>query len=115
MDEFMELFGEWGLDVAGQPIPLSVEPYLGAGANGGKFGPALSRPGLPQMPQDRVIVSSTGDEETSSTAIYAPLSMAGDFPLGSRVTLRSGRVARVLGHSEPDTFGLFGFVIVSVT
>ena len=113
-EEFQELFGEWGMDSEEQPLALSVETYKGTGANGAVYKQPVSLPGLPQFPQDRLVRMSTGDEKISSTAVYAPLSKAEHFTLGSRVTLHSGRVAAILGLGMPDTFGLFGFVVVNL-
>lgn len=112
--EFEELFGEWGLDGDGTPNALTVEPYLGSGSAGEKYGAGIEHPGLIQLPQDKLVRTAQGDETTSSTAVYAPLSIAGDFPLGSRVTLADGRRAAVLTISKPDIYGLLGFVVLNI-
>lgn len=113
-DEFTELFAEWGLDAAGTPIPLSVRTNGGAGAVGKVRSDPKSRPGLPQMPQNRLVRSSTGDEVLSTTAVLAPLSMAGDFTLGSEVTLADGRVAAVLTVSTANVNGLFDYLVLNL-
>lgn len=112
--EFEELFGEWGLDGNGQPIPLSVEPYLGVGAIGPKFGAPIDHAGLIQLPQEKLVRTAQGDEAVSSALVYAPLDVAGDFPLGSRVTLADGRRAAVLTIGKPDVYGMLGFVVLNL-
>lgn len=114
MTEFEELFGEWGLDSAGAPKPLTVRTALGSGNAGRTYSEPKSHPGLVQFPQDRLVRTSAGNEVLSSTAVYAPLSLAGDFTLGSAVTLADGRQAAVLTLGTPDVFGLFGFVVVNL-
>jgi len=112
--EFEELFGEWGQDSNGYPLPLVVEPYLGFTSTGPKFGPSVDHAGLVQLPQDKLVLTSQGNEATSSALVYAPLSMAGDFPLHSRVTLASGRQAAVLSIGSPDVYGIFGFMVLNL-
>jgi hypothetical protein len=109
-DEFMELYGEWGRDIDGNPLPCTVEPCLGKGASGPKYGAPVSHPGLPRMGQSRIIRATDGTERSSPTALYAPKSIAADFPLLSRVSLGSGPLVTVEGISEGDMDGLFAFV-----
>lgn len=113
-EEFWELWGEWGLDSEGNPKPLSVKPYTGTGQLGAKYGPAVERPGLPQMPKRRLVRSSGGNEVLSTTAVAIPLSYAADFPLHSKVTLADGRESTVLSVDTGDTNGLFGFLVVNL-
>jgi hypothetical protein len=113
-DEFWELWGEWGKDSEGIPKPLTVQPYTGTGQKGPTFGAPLSRPGLPQMPQRRLVRTSGGNEVLSTTAVAMPATMRGDFPLHSRVTLADGRVSTVLTVADGDTSGLFGFLVVNL-
>lgn len=113
-DEWDELFLEWGQDVDGNPLPLSVRTRESSGQLGPTFKPAESLPGLPQMPERKWVRGSDGNESVAQTAIYAPKDLAGHFTLGSRVTLADGRESTVLGVQTPDTLGLFAFVVVRV-
>lgn len=113
-DEFWELWGEWGKDSEGTPKPLTVQPYTGTGQKGPTFGAPISHPGLPQMPQRRLVRTSGGNEALSSTAVAMPATMRADFPLHSRVTLADGRVSTVLTVADGDAYGLFGLVVVNL-
>lgn len=114
MSEFEELFGEWGNDGEGNPLPLSVETYMGAGSRGSVYSEPKSRPGLIQLPQNRLVRTAQGNEVVSSSLVYAPLELSGDFTLGSRVTLADGRTAAVLTIGKPDVYGLLGFVVLNL-
>lgn len=113
MSEFQDLFGEWGNAEDGTPKPLSVEPYLGTGSMGPKYGPSVNLPGLPQSTKRRLVRTALGNEAVSEATVYAPLEHAASFPLHSRVTLASGRVAAILVVSSPDVYGVMGFVVVN--
>ncbi len=113
-EEWDDLFLEWGQDANGNPLPLSVRTYLGSGQMGDKFDAPAEHPGLPQMPERKLVRGADGNERTAQTAIYAPRELSGHFTLGSRVTLADGRVSTVLGVQTPDVVGLFAFVIVRV-
>lgn len=114
MNEFMELFGEWGTDVTGTPLPLSVKTYEGSGPMGAKFSEPRDHAGLPQFPQQRLVRTSDGNEKVSQSAVYAPLELAGDFTLHSLVTLADGHEAAILTVATADQFGLFGFVVLNL-
>lgn len=110
--EWEELFAEWGKDADGNPLPLSVQTFQSSGQLDSSLAAPYSIPGLPQMPEERIIRTADGHEKVSSTAVYAPERHAGRFTLGSRVTLASGRVSTVLGVGTPNIQGLFSFVVV---
>lgn len=114
MSEFNDLFDEWGLDSEGIPLPLTVQTCTGQGSQGPILGEPVSLPGLPQIPQERLVRNSDGAEVVSSTAVYADLSLSDHFTLNSVVTPASGRPARLLTISRPDTFGLFGFLVLNI-
>lgn len=114
MSEFMDTFGEWGNDEEGNPLPLTVKTFLGTGPSGRKYAAAQEFPGLPQFPQNRLVRTAQGDEALSSAAVYAPKELAVHFALQSLVTLADGREAAVQTVAKPDTFGLFGFVVVNL-
>jgi hypothetical protein len=111
-DEWVELFAEWGNDSEGNPLPLTVKTYEGAGQLGPKFAAPHDIPGLPQMPQERRVRTADGSEKVASTAVYAPKAHAGRFTLGSQVKLASGRWSTVLTVDTPDMDGMFAFVLV---
>lgn len=113
-DEWDDLFLEWGKDADGEPLPLSVRTYEEGGQLGPELKDAESLPGLPQIPDRKLVRGSDGNEQVAQTAIYAPRDLAGHFTLGSRVTLADGRESTVLGVQTPDILGLFAFVIVRV-
>lgn len=113
-DDWDELFLEWGHDHDGNPLPCSVETLISRGSMGDKFKPAAARPGLPQMPGERMVRSSGGNELLSTARIYAPTDMAADFTPGSRVTLANGRKTVVLSVEDHDVVDLFAFVKVNL-
>lgn len=113
-DEWDDLFLSWGVDHNDEPLPCSVETFVRRGTSGDVFKPPQSRPGLPQMPGERIIRGSGGNERVSTTQIYAPSSMAADFEPGSRVTLASGRKTVVISRDDPDVGELFAFVRVNL-
>lgn len=106
------MFDEWGLDLEGNPLPLTVEPYLGSNSSGDRYGLPVEIPGLPQMPQKRVIRNPDGNEVVSATAVYADLEHENKFPLRSRVTIADGTKTRVGRIDRAEAYGLFGFVTV---
>lgn len=113
-DEFWELFGEFGKDSAGVPMPLTVEPYLRQGATGRLYADPIDHAGLPQFTKRRLVRSSDGSETLSTAQVSMPYSMREDFPVDSRVTLRDGRVTTVIGHDDGDMQGMFSFVTVNL-
>lgn len=116
MSEFGDLFGEWGLDSTGTPIPLVVETCLGVGEAGEVFAAPATLSGLPVLYGSTLVRDADGNERTSTATVYAELGAEADrFTLGSRVTLPDGRVATVLQVAAPDVYGLFGFRVVSLT
>lgn len=106
----MELFGEWGLDANGDPLPLTVQTYQGAGSHGDVLGEPASHPGLPQLPSSRLVRGSGGDLISASGVIYAPMSLAGEFTLGSIVTPASGHPAPVVLLETPSVDGIMEYV-----
>jgi len=113
-EEWEELFAEWGNDGEGNPLPLTVRTKTGGGQMGGSFANPRKLPGLPQVPDIKLVRTADGNQRTAQTAVYAPRDLAEHFTLGSRVTLADGRESTVLGVQTPDTLGLFAFVIVRV-
>lgn len=113
-DSFLEMFGDWGIGRDGQPKPLTVEPFRGQNATGAVYGDKISRPGLPQFGQERLVRNSEGNEATSTAAVYAPMDLRGDFPLRSRVTLADGRVTAVLSVAVNEDADDFSFMVVNV-
>ena len=78
-----------------------------APAGQGPFGPAYAAPVTVRCmvdEQTRMIRSATGDQVVSGATVYAPPGTVA--PVGSRVTLPSGRVATVLAVSTRDGGGL---------
>ena len=114
VSEFEELFGEWGNDSEGVPLPLTVRTYIGDGGDGPKYSEPRSHPGLVQIPQTKLVRTPNGDEAVSSTLVYAPLELAGHFTLGSRVTPADGREVAILTVGKPDVYGLFGFMVLNL-
>lgn len=113
-DEWEDLFEDWGVGSDGQPLACTVETFEGSGQTGPKFSAGKSRPGLPQFPQNRLVRASNGNEVLSTSKVYAPLRMAADFALHSRVTLNDGRKTTVLSVGTPDNAELFAFVEVNL-
>lgn len=112
--EFWELYGEWGKGLDGTPLSCSVQTHEGDGQDGPVFSSPHSHPGLPQFPQSRLVRTAQGNEALSQTRLYAPMSLAGHFTLGSLVTPASGQRGAVLTLSQPEAYGLFGFVVVDL-
>lgn len=80
-----------------------VEPYLGTGPSGPKYGPAFP---LKCYAQDktRLVRSPDGDEVTSTSTVYAQLGPI--VPVKSRVTLPAGRRTTVIASLRHDGGGL---------
>lgn len=89
------------------PHTITGEKYEGSGARGDVYGaPAQVTPCVVEDTRRRVRIQTqqtAGEEVLSSTTVYAP--PATDLPPGSRVTLPSGRVARVLAVSTLEAVG----------
>lgn len=81
---------DWAYQMAGEDI--TVEPYLGAGAYGDTWGPAVTVRGIVEEKR-RLVRNSTGDEVLSHTTIRCPLDT--DAPPLSKVTVR-GRATTVI-------------------
>ena len=82
---------------------VPVEAFTGQGP----FGPAYADPVTVRCFVDektRLIRSATGDQVVSGATVYAEPGLTA--PVGSRVTLPSGRVATVLAVSARDGGGL---------
>lgn len=90
------------------PHTILIEAYEGSGAYGAIYAdPAPADPCVVEDTRRLVRVQTqdaAGAEQVSSTTVYAPLATVA--PAGSRVTLPSGRVARVLAVSRQDAQGL---------
>lgn len=89
------------------PASVVVEPYQGSGAYGDVYGaPTAVTPCVVEDTRRLVRVQTqdaAGHEAVSSTTVYAPPETTA--PPGSRVTLPSGRTARVLAASHLDAHG----------
>ncbi|MFF5228447.1 hypothetical protein [Dactylosporangium sp. NPDC000521] len=89
------------------PATIVVEAYAGSGGHGELYAAAVAvTPCVIEDTRRRVRVQTAdaaGAEQVSSTTVYAPLNTAA--PPGSRVTLPSGRVARVLAVSDITAAG----------
>jgi hypothetical protein len=73
---------------------IEIEPYLGVtGSGADSFGPTVTVPCFVDEKVRRVI-APTGEEAVSGATAYAALDTTA--PGGSRVTLPSGRVGRVI-------------------
>lgn len=88
------------------PIParwrthtISVEPYLGSGAYGSAYGPAVD---VTCRVEDgvKLVRTSAGDEAVSTSTVFCDTDTV--IPAESRVTV-SGRVTTVLTVANPST------------
>lgn len=83
---------------------VRVEPYLGSGATGDAYGPAVVL--RAQVDQTRRTVrDATGAEVVSEATVRGRLASARRCPPGSRVTLPGGRrtwVISVRRHDDAD-------------
>jgi hypothetical protein len=90
------------------PATISVEAYEGSGAYGDVYAaPVDVTPCVVEDTRRLVRVQTqdaAGAEQVSSTTVYAPLEAT--VPPGSRVTVPSGRVARVLAAARVEAHGL---------
>lgn len=90
-----------------EPATISVEAYQGSGGYGPVYAAAADV--TPCVVEDtrRLVRVQTQDaagaEQVSPTTVYAPLDAT--VPPGSRVTLPSGRVAKVLAVSRNEAHG----------
>lgn len=75
---------------------ISVEPYIGSGAYGSAYGPAVD---VVCRVEDvsRLVRASSGDEVVSSSTVYCDSDVV--IPVESRVTV-NGRVTTVLSVSD---------------
>lgn len=116
MSEFQDMFGEWALDVDGEPLSVTVESHQGEGAwSAGLASPQVVT-GCPVLTGSGLIRDSNGNEVVCIGSIYVDLEHehADLFTLHSRVTLPDGRVGTVEQVSSPNVFGLFGFKVVTL-
>ncbi|MEU8886740.1 hypothetical protein [Streptomyces sp. NPDC048442] len=82
---------------------VTVEPLLGQGPYGPQYGPpVVTRCFLDE--QTRMVRSPGGDQVTSSSTAYAPLTTVA--PPGSRVMLPDGRKTAVIAALRRDGGGL---------
>ncbi|MCB5167998.1 hypothetical protein LG634_24620 [Streptomyces bambusae] len=77
----------------------TVEPYLGTGPSGPKYGPAFTIKCLAQD-KTRLVRSPEGDEITSTATVYTRLGPT--VPVKSRVTLPAGRRTTVIESRRHD-------------
>jgi hypothetical protein len=82
---------------------VTIEPYLGAGAYGPKYGaPAVTACFLDQ--QTRMVRAADGTQVSSTATVWLPLDVTA--PAQSRVTLPGGRVTTVIAALRRDGGGL---------
>lgn len=93
---------------------VSVEPYLGSGAHGDAYGPAVRLRAQVEETR-RKVRDKTGAEVVAEATLRGRLSTAAHYPPGSRVTLPTGRVARVITTTRHDDAGLGGWQHTEVT
>lgn len=91
-----------------EPHTIVVEPYTGSGAYGDVYGTAVTvTPCYVDATRRRVRVTTqdaAGHEVVSSAQVYClPDTVA---PAGSRVTLPSGAITKVLDVADLDSAGL---------
>lgn len=82
---------------------ISIEPYLGDGAYGPKYGAATVVRCLLDE-QTREVRSSTGEQVISSSTAYCPPGTTA--PPGSRATLPDGRHTSVIARLDRSAPGL---------
>jgi hypothetical protein len=70
------------------PHTVTFEPYLGAGAYGPRYGPAVTSRAYVEH-RRRLVRDPAGARVTSETTVYLPLA-AGDVPPQSRFTALAG-------------------------
>lgn len=91
-----------------EPHTITLQAWQGAGAYGDVYAdPTVVGPCVVDETTRRVAVQTQdaeGREAVSSTQVYAPPGT--DAPAGSRITLPSGRITRVLAVSRLDAHGL---------
>lgn len=79
---------------------VSVEPFTGQDSYGRTYGPAQT---VTCWVEDgnKLVRDSSGNETVAAATVYASLGDADKFPVGSRVTMPTGRVSTVI---VSDTF-----------
>jgi hypothetical protein len=82
---------------------VTIEPYLGEGANGPTYGPPVTVRAFADE-QTRTVRAPDGTTSTSSATVYARLGT--DAPQQSRVVLPSGRQTTVMAALRRDGGGL---------
>ncbi|ROO51075.1 hypothetical protein EDC02_5939 [Micromonospora sp. Llam0] len=91
-----------------QPATITVEAFAGAGAHGPVYSAAVQVTDCVVDDTSRLVRVQTqdaaGSEKVSKTTVLCPPGTSA--PAGSRVTLPSGRVTRVLVVAELDDHGL---------
>ncbi|WDZ91146.1 hypothetical protein [Nocardiopsis sp. HUAS JQ3] len=92
---------------------VTAEPYLGSGAHGDAYGPPVRLRAQVEETR-RKVRDKTGAEVVSEATLRGRLSTAASYPPGSRVTLPTGRVARVISTRRHDDAGLGGWQHVEV-
>ena len=87
----------------GLTCTVQVEPYLGAGGAGPRYGPAVTVEAFVDETR-RKVRNALGEEVLSEATVFARL--ATTAPEKSRITLPSGRVAYVIASKRRDGGGL---------
>lgn len=114
IEEWAELFAEWGVGSDGDLLTLSVRTYQGPGMKGPKYAAPASHEGLVQFPQQRLVRNTDNNEVLSTAAVFAPLALRDAFVPHSLVTLADGREAAVVALQVSDVADLFAFIRVDV-
>jgi hypothetical protein len=91
-----------GLSVRKRTHTLTVEPYVGNGAHGPVFGPAVAVTGFLDQ-TERLVRASNGTEVVASSTFFCDLDT--NIPVESRVTLPDGKVHSVVQLGTFDTAG----------
>lgn len=87
----------WLMRRLGQDVV--VEPYLGAGPYGDRYGPPVTVRALVDNRRRRVL-SPQGTETTAEATLRMPLPVV--CPVGSRITLPDGRIAYAITSARHD-------------
>lgn len=84
---------------------VHVEPYLGENAFGPVYGSSVAVTCFYDNDR-RLMTRSDGQEQVSRATVYASLSKAGSFPLGSRVTSPTNQISHVVDLAIFDSGSL---------
>lgn len=113
--ELQALFGEWGVDDAGVPLPLTYRTFVGTGAHGPVYDGSGDLAGTIRIPQNRLVRNADGQEVLSSTRLFIDSEDVPKVPLHSLVDLGDGMGWRtVVTIENVQASGMFGHAVVHV-